>query len=95
MKTPIGTISALYTFTRDANGIQGEAQSKAETVPLEEVTVEQTDDSGERARWRQRVTKPMRLNLDFDVIIIGDTMTGASRAGRLPQTQVTGNRVVS
>lgn len=44
-------------------------------------------------RWRQRVSKPMRLNLDFDVTIAGDEMTGVSRAGRLPRTQVTGTRI--
>ncbi len=49
----------------------------------------------EQVRWRQRVTKPMRLNLDFEVTISGDTLTGVSRAGRLPRTQVTGTRIAS
>jgi hypothetical protein len=37
----------------------------------------------------------MRLNLGFDVIVSGDTMTGHSRAGRLPRTHVTGQRAQS
>jgi len=38
------------------------------------------------------VTRPMRLNLDFAVIVEGETLTGTSRAGRLPASMVTGAR---
>jgi hypothetical protein len=34
----------------------------------------------------------MRLNLEFDVVVDGDQLTGHSRAGRLPRSAVTGNR---
>jgi len=37
----------------------------------------------------------MRLNLDFDVAVDGETLTGHSRAGRLPRTTVTGTRRAS
>ena len=43
--------------------------------------------------WSQTITKPMRLNLDFDVVIEADEMRGHSRAGRLPRSAVTGRRV--
>jgi hypothetical protein len=47
---------------------------------------------GPRVTWRQSVTRPMRLNLDFDVVAADGTLTGHSRAGRLPRTAVTGIR---
>jgi hypothetical protein len=53
--------------------------------------VTQTDE-GERVTWKQSITKPLRLNLDFDVIVVGDTMHGHSRAGRLPKSTVSGER---
>jgi hypothetical protein len=34
----------------------------------------------------------MRLNLTFEVVVNGDVMTGYSRAGRLPRSEVTGSR---
>jgi hypothetical protein len=43
-----------------------------------------------RLTWRQAVTKPLRLNLAFDVTVEGDTLSGVSKAGRLPA--VTGRR---
>ncbi len=95
IKTPIGTITAVYTFTHDADGIHGEARSKAETVPLANIVIEATADDAERVRWHQRVTKPMRLNLDFDVTVTDDTLSGLSRAGRLPRTHVVGRRIDS
>lgn len=58
MKTPIGTITAVYTFTGEADGIRGQAQSKAETVPLEDITVETMQDGAQRVRWHQRVPSP-------------------------------------
>ena len=93
MKTPIGTITATYTFASGEHGVCGEARGKAETVPLEDVVAEPTDAGATRVRWRQSITKPMRLNLDFDVTVTGDEMTGVSRAGRLPRTRVSGRRI--
>jgi hypothetical protein len=34
----------------------------------------------------------MRLNLEFDVVVDGDALTGHSKAGRLPRSAVTGVR---
>jgi hypothetical protein len=34
----------------------------------------------------------MRLNLDFDVVVDGDRMSGHSHAGPLPRSAVTGVR---
>ena len=38
------------------------------------------------------MTKPIRLNLNFDVVVDGDRFTGHSRAGRLPRSAVAGVR---
>jgi hypothetical protein len=56
-------------------------------VPLRDITI-----TGQRITWQQSVTKPMRLNLDFDVVLDGDRLTGHSKAGRLPRSAVTGVR---
>ncbi|MFF2085985.1 hypothetical protein ACFVVM_19585 [Nocardia sp. NPDC058176] len=87
LKTPVGTLAVEYRF----KDLRGTATSKAETVPLMNI-VTTVADGVERVTWQQRVTKPMRLNLDFEVEIDGDTMTGYARAGRLPHTRVTGLR---
>jgi hypothetical protein len=34
----------------------------------------------------------MRLNLEFDVVVDGDRLTGYLKAGRLPRSAVTGAR---
>ena len=87
IKTPIGTLAVLYTFTDNDGTLAGTATGKDETVPLRGLVVD-----GQRVTWRQSVRKPMRLNLDFDVTVDGDRLAGYSRAGRLPRTAVTGER---
>jgi hypothetical protein len=87
IKTPIGSLAVLYTFTEQDGALTGTATGKDETVPLQDILVE-----GQRITWRQSVRKPMRLNLDFDVTVDGDRLAGHSRAGRLPRSAVTGER---
>jgi hypothetical protein len=85
IKTPIGSLAVVYTFAED--GATGTATGKGETVPLHDIVI-----AGQRVTWRQSVTKPMRLNLAFDVVVDGDRLTGHSQAGRLPRSAVTGVR---
>jgi hypothetical protein len=85
IKTPIGSLAVMYTFAED--GVSGTATGKGETVPLRDIVV-----AGQRVTWRQSVTKPMRLDLEFDVVVDGDRLTGHSKAGRLPRSAVTGTR---
>jgi hypothetical protein len=85
IKTPIGSMAVVYTFADDSGVLAGNATGKVETVALHEIVVD-----GQRVTWRQSVTKPIRLNLEFDVVVDGDRFTGHSRAGRLPRSAVTG-----
>lgn len=87
LKTPIGTLDAVYVFTDAAGALAGTASTQSETVTLAAVVCD-----GPRVTWRQSVTRPIRLNLDFDVTVDGQTLAGHSRAGRLPRTTVTGTR---
>ncbi len=85
--TPIGKIRAVIELRREEGELTGSAHGAGEEVPLTDVTL-----SGSHLTWKQAVTKPMRLNLTFDATIDGDTLTGTSKAGRLPASKVTGQR---
>lgn len=87
IKTPIGSLAVVYTFDDRDGHLGGTAATASETVVLRDIVV-----AGQRIMWRQSVTRPMRLNLDFDVVVDGDTLAGHSRAGRLPRSAVTGVR---
>lgn len=91
IKTPIGTLAVQYVFARGPAGLSGTATYKDETVALQDIS--RTDiEGGTHLTWRQSVRKPMRLNLNFDVVFDGDAMAGHSRAGKLPKSVVTGRR---
>lgn len=94
IKTPVGTLHIAYCFRLDDQGVlTGSAAGRHETVPCTDIVVSD-DDGGQRVRWRQSVTKPMKLNLQFDVLVEGDDLRGHSRAGRLPQSTISGTRRV-
>ncbi|WAL68588.1 hypothetical protein ORV05_12690 [Amycolatopsis cynarae] len=87
ISTPIGRIKAVAEFRREDGILIGSAHGAGEEVPLSDIVLE-----GDRLTWKQAITKPMRLNLAFAVTIDGDTLTGTSKAGRLPASKVTGER---
>lgn len=87
VSTPIGRIKAVVELRREEHGLCGSAHGAGEEVPLRDVVFD-----GETLTWKQAVTKPLRLDLAFAMKVEGDTLTGTSRAGRLPASQVTGRR---
>ncbi|MFJ8856951.1 hypothetical protein ACIRD8_00810 [Streptomyces sp. NPDC102451] len=87
VSTPIGTIKAVVELRREDGLLTGAAHGTGEEVPLRDVLLD-----GDRLTWKQAVTRPMRLNLAFDVTVAGDSLAGTSRAGRLPASKVTGLR---
>ena len=89
ISTPIGTQSVVLELTENSGVVEGFAKGEAESTPLINPVLE-----GNRLTWKQSITRPMRLNLTFGVIIDGDTLTGTSKAGMLPTSKVSGTRVV-
>jgi hypothetical protein len=90
--TPIGRMYVTIEFSRADRTLEGVARGKGEDVALLDITEHLLED-GDRVTWKQRITKPMRLNLDFDVTVTGDTLEGVSKAGRLPPSRVSGTRL--
>jgi hypothetical protein len=87
ISTPIGTMNAVVDLHAEDGVWTGTAHGSGEEVALSGVVL-----AGDRLTWSQSITKPLRLNLTFDVVVDGDTMTGKSKAGRLPASKVTGRR---
>ncbi len=87
ISTPIGTIEAVVELRRQDGVLTGTADGAGEEVPLSDIAL-----AGDQLTWKQAITKPMRLNLVFAVTVTDDTLTGTSKAGRLPASKVTGLR---
>ncbi len=89
ISTPIGTQFIVLELAEHDGVVEGIAKSVAESTPLINPVL-----NVNRLTWQQSITKPMRLNLIFDVLIDGDKLTGTSKAGVLPASKVTGTRIV-
>ena len=90
--TPIGKLPVTVELRYAAGALHGTASSRSETVSLREL-VAIAEPGGVRLTWLQTVTRPMRLNLRFDVLAAADAITGVSQAGRLPRSTITGTHV--
>ncbi len=91
ISTPIGRIKAVIELRTDDDGaLTGTAHGTGEHVPLTDIAL-----NGDQLTWNQAIAKPLRLNLAFTVTLTDDTLTGTSRAGRLPTSRVTGTRRVT
>jgi hypothetical protein len=87
--TPIGKQRVVLVLSAQEGVLSGVARDERRDL---EVSLTDLTQDGNRLTWAQAVTKPMRLNLTFDVTIDGDQMTGKAAAGRLPASTVTGTR---
>ena len=88
ISTSIGRQSAVLELTENDGVVAGVAKNGTETLPLINPVLQ-----GTRLTWQLSITRPLRLNLTFDVTIDGNTLTGTSKAGILPPSRVTGTRV--
>ncbi|KRE57838.1 DJ-1/PfpI family protein [Paenibacillus sp. Soil750] len=86
--TPIGKMSVMLHISMKDGSIWGTATQGDEVDELLNPTWD-----GRQMTWMQKVKKPMRLNLKFEVTVQGDVMSGTAKAGMLPSSKVTGRRV--
>jgi len=86
--TPVGKLEVKLSISTRNGMIQGQATQGDETVEF--ITPVLQDN---KLTWSLRITKPMRLNLKFEVAVSGNQMIGIARAGILPASKLTGKRV--
>jgi len=86
--TPIGKLAVRLLIETNNGVIRGTAAQGGEISPFIDPVIQ-----GNRLTWSQQVTRPMRLNLIFEVTVNGDLMTGTAKAGILPASKLTGQRL--
>jgi putative intracellular protease/amidase len=86
--TPIGKQSVIYDFSLQDGVITGTATQGSEISLLEELDV-----TGDRLIWIQRIMKPLKLHLRFEVTVNQDTLRGTAKAGLLPASRLDGYRL--
>lgn len=86
--TPVGKLQVKLSISTSKHMIQGTATQGDETVEFLNPVFQDN-----RLIWSLRITKPMRLNLKFEVTANGNHMTGIAKAGILPASKLTGKRI--
>lgn len=86
--TPVGKLQVKLSISTRDGMIHGTATQGDETVKFLNPLLQDN-----KLTWSLRISKPMRLNLRFEVASKGDQMTGFAKAGILPASKLTGMRV--
>lgn len=86
--TPVGKLQVKLSISTNHGMIQGKATQGDETVEFINPVLQDN-----KLTWSLGITKPMRLNLKFEVAAHGDHMNGIAKAGLLPASKLTGKRV--
>jgi hypothetical protein len=86
--TPMGKQDVDLAISESDLVNSGTATASGETVPF----IDPMSD-GHRITWTQKVTKPLRLTIKFDLTRTGDTLSGTAKAGIFPAANVNGKRV--
>ncbi|MFC0529828.1 hypothetical protein [Phytohabitans kaempferiae] len=85
--TPLGTRHTVLELYTEDGALQGISRGESEQLVLKELRLE-----GDRLSWYQSITKPMRMDLSFDVVISGDDMSGTAKGGIMRSAKVSGRR---
>lgn len=88
LATPVGKLEVKLSISTRHDMIHGTATQGDETIAFMNPVLQDN-----KLVWSLRINKPMRLNLKFEVVVDGDHMVGIAKAGLLPASKLTGNRV--
>lgn len=86
--TPVGKQAVVFDISTQNGVVRGTATQGDEITEFIDPVIE-----NERLIWLQVVTKPLSLRLKFEVVVEGDHMTGTAKAGMLPASKVSGERL--
>ena len=87
VKTPLGTRHTVLELYTEEGVLKGISRGEKEQLVLQDLRQE-----GDRLSWFQSITRPLRMDLVFDVVIDGDDMNGTAKGGPMPAGKVSGRR---
>lgn len=87
LSTPMGPQEMTAALTTDGDCFTGRVDS---AMGGEDIAGKI---AGDTLIWTMSVTKPMKINLSFEVKVAGDKMTGSAKLGMFGKAALTGQRV--
>ncbi|WP_269620580.1 hypothetical protein [Zhongshania sp. BJYM1] len=87
LNTPMGKQKGKMTVSVNGDELLGEIQSPMGNIPMKEGKLD-----GDKATWLCGVTKPISMNLEFDVLFEGDVFKGTVKVGPMGKNVVEGKR---
>lgn len=87
MDTPMGKQAAKITFATQEGRLTGTVSAAGGETEVRDGAV-----TGDSARWKCSITRPMPLTLEFDARLQGDTLSGTVKLGAFGNAAFSGTR---
>lgn len=87
LNTPMGKQKGKMTANVNGSELSGEINSPMGVIPIKDGKVD-----GDNATWVCGVTKPISMDLEFAVVVEGDTFNGTVKVGPMGKNAVEGKR---
>ncbi|GIN87408.1 hypothetical protein J6TS2_37940 [Heyndrickxia sporothermodurans] len=89
ISTPLGEMPVLFDFAYLDGRIIGTATQGDDVIILDRLTLEE-----DCLKGAMKINKPMRLSLKFSVFVKKNQLCGEVKAGMLPASKLTGQRIL-
>ncbi len=86
VSTPMGAQQMTARLTTAGDKVTGRIEA---TMGSEDIS---GSTSGDSAKWSMKVTQPMPIQLDFDIKVDGDAMSGTVKLGMFGNGALAGTR---
>lgn len=87
ISTPMGPQEMTAQLAEDGSTLSGQLDSPMGSEPVNGTV------AGNKLTWTTKVTKPMPLDLTFDVTVEGDSLTGTVKLGMFGNGGLSGTRI--
>lgn len=87
VSTPLGTRHTVLELYTEDSVLRGISRGEKEQLVLQDL-----QQDGDQLSWYQSITRPLRMDLAFHVVVRGDEMTGTAKGGPMPAGKVSGRR---
>ena|SRR5437868_4454013 len=87
VKTPMGMQRGVLELRVEADQVTGRMTNPLGEMPIENIRIE-----GDRLFFTMKMTRPVRMTFEHEVVVEGDRMTGQVKAGFLGSAAFTAER---
>ena len=87
IKSPMGPMAGTLSLASSGDSLTGTQTAQGQTSEIQDGKI-----AGDQLTWKNAITSPMAMTLEFAVTVSGDKLSGAVKAGPMGSFPLEGER---